>query len=734
MDITKKLAAEFSIREKQVADTVALIDEGNTIPFIARYRKEATGGLSDELLRDLNERLEYLRSLEERKEEVIRLIDEQGKLTEELKAEIEKAEVLQRVEDLYKPYKQKRATRASRAKERGLEPLAMKIYAQMDQEGDPLEFAEAYVDPEKEVNTPEEALQGALDIIAEMIADDPEIVAAVREKTQAHGVIVTEAVDKEEKTVYENYYDFSEGIAKIPNHRVLAINRGEKEKKLKVKVAIEPDTVYGLIEKRIVRRPAKGGKPSIYYDLLLATIEDAYKRLMAPSIEREMRNLLTERAETEAVKIFAKNTENLLMAPPVRGKKVIAIDPGYRTGCKVAVLDETGKLKAYTTIYPTEPRKDIAGAQATLKKIVDKYHTDIIVVGNGTASRETEEVVADFIRKNGYDIQYTIVNEAGASVYSASKLATEEYPDLDVTTRGAMSLGRRLQDPLAELVKIDPKSIGVGQYQHDINQKQLSQALTDVVENCVNRVGVDLNTASYSLLSYIAGINSAIAKNIVSYREENGAFTNRKQLMKVPKLGEKAFNQCAGFLRISGGTEPLDATSVHPESYGAAKLLMEKLGMDEKAITQGGASDIESRIKLLNMGKTSYKASLKTLAEEIGVGEFTLSDIIEELKKPARDPREDAPPVVFRNDVKKFEDLKLDMEMTGTVRNVVDFGAFVDIGVKNDGLVHISQLSDKYVKHPMDVVSVGDTVRVKIISIDYDRGKVGLTMKGIKQK
>ena len=733
MDINRKLASEFNIREKQVTDTVALIDEGNTIPFIARYRKEATGGLSDELLRDLNDRLEYLRGLEERKEEVIRLIDEQGKLTDELRAEIEKAEVLQRVEDLYKPYKQKRATRASKAKERGLEPLAVKIYAQMDTEGDPLEIASAFVDPEKEVNTPEEALQGALDIIAEMIADDPDITAEVREKTQTHGVIVTEAVDKEEKTVYENYYDFAEGISKIPNHRVLAINRGEKEKKLKVKVSIEPDTVYGLIEKRIVRRPVKGGKPSIYYDLLLATIEDAYKRLMAPSIEREMRNMLTERAEAEAVKIFAKNTENLLMAPPVRGKKIIAIDPGYRTGCKVAVLDETGKLKAYTTIYPTEPKKDIAGAQTTLKKIVDKYHTDIIVVGNGTASRETEEVVADFIRKNGYDIQYTIVNEAGASVYSASKLATEEYPDLDVTTRGAMSLGRRLQDPLAELVKIDPKSIGVGQYQHDINQKLLSGALTDVVENCVNRVGVDLNTASYSLLSYIAGINSAIAKNIVAYREENGAFTNRKQLMKVPKLGEKAFNQCAGFLRISEGDEPLDSTSVHPESYKAAKALMKKLGMDESAIREGGARDIESRIKLLNMGK-SYKATIEELAKEMEVGGFTLTDIIEELKKPARDPREDAPPVVFRNDVKKFEDLKIDMEMTGTVRNVVDFGAFVDIGVKNDGLVHISQLSDKYVKHPMDVVSVGDTVKVKIISIDYDRGKVGLTMKGIKQK
>ncbi len=725
MDIIAKLAEEFHIRTAQVEQTVALIDEGNTIPFIARYRKEVTGGLSDVVLRDLDERLKYLRNLEERKEEVLRLIEEQGKLTEGLKAEIEKAEVLQRVEDLYKPFKQKKATRASKAKEKGLEPLAMILYAQLLTDGAPEDAAAPFVDPEKEVHTPQEALAGACDIIAEMIADDPEITKDVRAKTLAIATLVTEAVDPEEKTVYEMYYDRAEALAKIPNHRVLAINRGEKEKKLKVKLSLETEKIHELIAASVIRN-----EKSIFYEMLQGTIADAYKRLMAPSIEREMRNLLTERAEAEAVKIFAKNTESLLMTPPVRGKKVIAIDPGYRTGCKVAVLDETGKLKAYTTVYPTEPKKDVAGTEATLKKIVEKFHTDIIVVGNGTASRETEEVVANFIKKNGYDIQYTIVNEAGASVYSASKLATEEYPDLDVTTRGAMSLGRRLQDPLAELVKIDPKSIGVGQYQHDINQKLLEGALTNVVEDCVNRVGVDLNTASPSLLSYIAGVNMGIAKNIVKYREENGKFTDRKQLMQVPKLGEKAFNQCAGFLRITGGKNPLDATSVHPESYGAAQAMMEKLGVEADAIQHGGDKDMEKKIKKAYPAK-SLTQSIAAMAGDLGVGALTLTDIIEEMKKPARDPREDAPPVVFRGDVKQFEDLKIDMEMTGTVRNVVDFGAFVDIGVKNDGLVHISQLSDKFIKHPMDVVSVGDTVKVKIISIDYDKHRVGLTMKGL---
>lgn len=726
MDIIAKLAAEFKVKTAQVEHTVELIDEGNTIPFIARYRKEVTGGLSDVVLRDMDERLKYLRNLEERKEEVLRLIDEQGKLTDELKAEIEKAEVLQRVEDLYKPYKQKKATRASKAKEKGLEPLAMIVFAQLKTDGTPEEAAQPFINEEKEVNTAEDALAGACDIIAEMIADDAEITKDVREKTFESATVLTEAVDPEEKTVYEMYYDHAEALAKLPNHRVLAINRGEKEKKLKVKLSVDSDVMHEVIGKAVLKN-----EKSIFYGLMQATIADAYKRLMAPSIEREMRNLLTERAEAEAVKIFAKNTENLLMVPPVKGKKVIAIDPGYRTGCKVAVLDETGKLKAYTTVYPTEPKNDVAGTEATLKKIVEKFNTDIIVVGNGTASRETEEVVAGFIKKNGYDIQYTIVNEAGASVYSASKLATEEYPELDVTTRGAMSLGRRLQDPLAELVKIDPKSIGVGQYQHDINQKLLEGALTNVVEDCVNRVGVDLNTASPSLLSYIAGVNMGIAKNIVKYREENGKFTNRKQLMKVPKLGEKAFNQCAGFMRISDGDNPLDATSVHPESYAAAEAMMAKLGVEADSITHGGDKDMEKKIKKAYPAK-SLSQSIAAMAADIGIGEMTLADIIEEMKKPARDPREDAPPVVFRNDVKQFEDLKIDMEMTGTVRNVVDFGAFVDIGVKNDGLVHISQLSDKYIKHPMDVVSVGDTVKVKIISIDYDKKRVGLTMKGLK--
>lgn len=722
MNIIEKLASEFKIKTSQVEHTVELIDEGNTIPFIARYRKEVTGGLSDVTLRDMDERLQYLRNLETRKEEVIRLIDEQGKLTEELKGEIEKAEVLQRVEDLYKPYKQKKATRASKAKERGLEPLAMIFYAQQKQKSTPEEIAADFINPEKEVNTAEDAVHGAMDIIAEMIADDADLIKAIREKTFAKGQIATEAVDPEEQTVYDMYYGSSEAIAKMPNHRVLAVNRGEKEKKLKVKVAVDSEEITGLIAKQIIRGE------SVFTGILEETIADAYKRLIAPSVEREMRNVLTERAEADAVKVFAKNTEKLLMVPPVKGKKVLSIDPGYRTGCKVAVLDETGKLKAYTTIYPTQPKNDVAGTEKTLQKIIEKYGTDIIVIGNGTASRETEEVVANFLKKHDYDIQYTIVNEAGASVYSASKLATEEYPNLDVTTRGAMSLGRRLQDPLAELVKIDPKHIGVGQYQHDINQKQLDTALTNVVEDCVNRVGVDLNTASPSLLSYIAGVNTGIAKNIVAYREEHGRFTNRKELMKVSKLGEKAFKQCAGFMRIADGSEPLDSTSVHPESYKAAEEMMTKIGISKEEIAGGGAKNIDEKIFQAYPAKKPSE-SVKKMAADLGIGEMTLSDIIAEMKKPARDPREDAPPVIFRNDVRSFDDLKVDMELTGTVRNVVDFGAFVDIGVKQDGLVHISQLSNKYIKHPMDVVSVGDTVKVKILSIDKEKQKIGLTMK-----
>lgn len=721
MDIIVKLTEEFGVKKVQIEQAVKLIDEGNTVPFIARYRKDVTGGLNDEQLRAIDERLRYLRGLEERKQEVLRSIEEQGKLTDELKAEIEKAEILQRVEDLYKPFKQKKTTRAGKAKAKGLEPLALIIYMQQTKSGDVLKVAEPFVDPEKEVETAEEAIQGACDIIAEMIADNADLISEVRDRYYKHGLIETEAVDAEEKTVYDMYYGKHEAICKIPNHRVLAVNRGEKEGKLKVKVSIDADSILRLLEKEVIRQD------SIFKPLLIETIEDAYKRLIAPSVEREMRNLLTERAEAEAIKVFAGNTEKLLMVPPVRGKRIISIDPGFRTGCKVAVIDETGKLLAYTTIYPTEPKCDVAGTERTLKKIIDKYKIDVIVIGNGTASRETEEVVANFLKKNSYQIQYTIVNEGGASVYSASKLASEEYPDLDVTTRGAMSLGRRLQDPLAELVKIDPKHIGVGQYQHDMNQKNLSEALGAVVEDCVNRVGVDLNTASPSLLSYVAGISSSVAKNIVAYREENGKFTDRKQLLKVAKLGPKAYEQCAGFLRISDGKEVLDSTSVHPESYEVSRILMKKIGISENDI-KGGVQVIDDKIKSAYPAKTE-KESVRKMAEDIGIGEFTVKDIIAELRKPGRDPREDAPPVVFRNDVRSFEDLKEGMEMSGTVRNVVDFGAFVDIGVKNDGLVHVSQLSDKFVKHPMDVVSVGDTVKVRIIGIDKERGKVSLTMK-----
>ena len=722
MNIIKKLATEFKIQEKQVESTVNLIDEGNTIPFIARYRKEVTGGLSDEVLRDLDERLGYLRGLEERKEEVLRLIEEQGKLTEELAAEIRSAEVLQRVEDLYKPFKQKKQTRAGKAKERGLEPLAVIINLQQQKTGDMLELALPYVDPEKEVNTPEDAINGACDIIAEMIADDADNIEEIREMTYDRGFIACEATDPEEKTVYDMYYGKSEALSKIPNHRILAINRGEKEGKLKVGVEILQEEITSHLEKKVIRGD------SIFRERLKETVEDSYKRLISPSIEREMRNRLTERAEEEAIKVFAKNTEKLLMVPPVRGKRIISIDPGYRTGCKVAVIDETGKLLAYTTIYPTQPKNDVIGTERVLTQLIERYKTNVIVIGNGTASRETEEVVANFLKKNSYGIEYTIVNEAGASIYSASKLASEEYPDLDVTTRGAMSLGRRLQDPLAELVKIDPKHIGVGQYQHDMNQKKLDSALTGVVEDCVNRVGVDLNTASPSLLSYVAGISGPVAKNIVKFREETGRFTNRKQLLKVAKLGPKAYEQCAGFLRISGGDEPLDQTAVHPESYQAAKAMMKKVGISGKDIESGGASDIDDKI-FQAYPAMKREESLSKMAEDLGLGLPTLKDILDEMKKPGRDPREDAPPVVFRSDVRDFDDLKEGMELKGTVRNVVDFGAFVDIGVKQDGLVHISQLSDKYVKHPMDVVAVGDTVKVKILSIDKEKGKISLTMK-----
>ncbi len=763
MDIILKLAEEFSIGKEFIKETVSLIDEGNTIPFIARYRKEATGGMSDVTLRELDERLKYLQALEERKAEVIILIEDQGKMTDKLRDEILSANILQRVEDLYKPFKHKKTTRASKAKERGLEPLALYIFEQSPNDGDTLENISApYINPEKEIETWDAALSGALDIIAEIIADDPDIISDVRDFTFNNALIKTEASDNEEKTVYEMYYDFSEPVSNIANHRVLAINRGEKEKKLKVKIEIEAELITSIISKKVLK-----DIENIFTSPISDTIVDSYKRLIAPSIEREIRNTLTERAEKEAVKVFAENTYNLLMTPPVQGKRILAVDPGYRTGCKVAALDETGKLLAYTTIYPTVPKQDIKGSEEKIDTLIKKYALDIIVIGNGTASRETEKFIADYIGKSNTTLSYTIVNEAGASVYSASKLATEEYPDLDVTTRGAMSIGRRLQDPLAELVKIEPKHIGVGQYQHDINQNLLNSALSDVVENCVNRVGVDLNTASPSLLSYISGINSGIAKNIVKYRESNGSFSDRKELLKVPKLGEKTYKQCAGFMRITGGKNPLDGTGVHPESYNATEVMLNKLNIDKNEILNGGIADIENKIielypsqndkkadkksekRLTGLASLSVllpkedfeskkrqelerqkqlKSGVKKLANELEIGELTLSDIISEMKKPARDPREGMPEVIFRNDVLSFDDLKIGMELSGTVRNVVDFGAFVDIGVKNDGLVHISRMAKRYIKHPSDVVKVGDRVEVTIVELDKDSSKVGLSM------
>lgn len=748
MNILKKLSEEFKIKENQVEATVGLIDDGNTIPFIARYRKEATGGLSDEILRELGDRLEYLRNLETRKEEVLRLITEQEKLTPELEEDIKIAETLQRVEDLYKPYKQKKTTRASKAKEKGLGEFGEAIINQEIGDFSLEEYGQKFVKEELGVESFEEAYAGAMDIVAEHISDSADIITEVREFMASKGIIKVEAVDEEEKTVYDMYYQYEEPVSKIPNHRVLAINRGEKEKALKVKISVDTEQMENLIISM-----SKANERSVFYDGLIRGIKDGYKRLIFPSIEREIRNMLTERAEEEAVKVFAKNTEKLLMAPGVKNARIIAIDPGYRTGCKVAVLDETGKLMAYTTVYPTKPKEDIVGTEKVLEKLASKYNINIIVIGNGTASRETEEVVSNYIKKSGRDIKYTIVNEAGASVYSASKLASEEYPDLDVSTRGAMSLGRRLQDPLAELVKIPTKSIGVGQYQHDINQKNLEKALEDVVERCVNQVGVDLNTASPSLLSYIAGINSSIAKNIVLYREEIGKFTDRNQLKKVAKLGPKAFNQCAGFMRIEDGKNPLDSTAVHPESYDITNKMLATLGIDEKKLHElDGKTLDEAILKWFAPEKKSKVAGVKSLkdlkkavdkkdeeksleeavsnmAKKLKIGEFTARDIVVEIKKKGKDYVEEAPDVVFRADVTTFEDLKIGMELTGTVRNVVDFGAFVDIGLKNDGLVHISQISDKFIRHPMDVVSVGDVVKVQIIELNEEKQKIGLTMK-----
>ena len=711
LKIEDVLAKELGVKPSQVEAVIKLIDEGNTIPFIARYRKEATGGLDDAQLRELDARLTYLRTLEARKAEVLASIDEQSKLTEELRDAIEGATMMQRVEDLYKPFKKKRATRASKARAAGLEPLANMIMLQATTSGDPLAIAAEYVNAEGGYATAEAALAGAQDIVAEVIADDAENTDALRAFTNNTGAIGVEAVDADEKTVYEAYYDFSEPVSKIPNHRILAINRGETEGKLRVRVRVDQQQAIDLLGSRIARR---GG---IFAQALDAAITDGYKRLMAPSLEREVRAALTERAETDAIAVFAKNTEALLSQRPVRGARIIALDPGYRTGCKVAVLDEFGKLLDYATVYPTPPRSDVAGTKRKLGELAHRYNINTIVIGNGTASRETEEVVSAFISESDLDLRYTIVNEAGASVYSASKLASEEYPDLDVTTRGAMSLGRRLQDPLAELVKIPPQSIGVGQYQHDLNQVELGRALGGVVERVVNQVGVDLNTASASLLGYVSGITPTIAKNIVAYREEMGAFTDRRQLKKVPKLGPKAFLNCAGFLRISGGTNPLDATSVHPESYAVATALLERTGVEPSALARGGVANMARRVG--NIGE---------VARELDCGVPTLRDIVSELEKPGRDPRDDAPEVVFSRSVTNFDDLKVGMELTGTVRNVVDFGAFVDIGVKQDGLVHISKMANRFVKHPSDIVSVGDTVTVWICGIDKDRGKISLTM------
>ena len=713
MDIIATLAAELGLKTADVEAAVRLIDEGNTIPFIARYRKEATGGMDDVALRSLDERLRYLRNLEQRKEDVCLLIRAQGKLTPELEAQIREATQLQRVEDLYKPFRKKRLTRAQKAREAGLEPLANMMIMQVSPKGgaSALEAAAAFVNAEAGFDTPERALAGAQDIVAETVAEDPENVADLRSFTQATADIVSVAVDAGEKTPYEPYYDYREPLRKIPNHRVLAIDRGEREEKLRVRVEVDATAAVARLGARWPRRQG------VFAPYLDAAIADGYKRLMAPSLEREARARLTVRAQTEAIKVFAKNLEGLLSARPVRGARVLALDPGYRTGCKVAVMDETGRLLDHGVVYPTKPRHDVAGTKRELARLVAKDHVNTIVIGNGTASRETEEVVSEFIAESAPELRYTIVNEAGASVYSASELATQEYPDLDVTVRGALSLGHRLQDPLAELVKIPPQSIGVGQYQHDLDQSELAYALGNVVEDVVNRVGVDVNTASASLLEHVSGITPTVARNIVAWREEHGPFAERRQLRDVPKLGPKAYLNAAGFLRITGGKNPLDATSVHPESYEVAKAVLARAGVGADELLRGGVPDIERRL-----------GSVGELAGKLGCGALTLVDIIGELKKPGRDPRDDAPEVVFSRAALSIEDLQPGMELRGTVRNVVDFGAFVDVGVHQDGLVHISKMARGFVKHPTDIVSVGDTVRVWVERVDLERKKISLTM------
>ena len=723
--IINTVAEELNIKPNQVESTVKLIDEGNTIPFIARYRKEVTGGLSDEILRDLGERLTYLRNLEKRKEEIIKSIDEQGKLTDEILQAVAIAKTLSEAEDIYRPYKQKKKTRATVAKAKGLEPLAKIIIEQ--KEVKPIEeVAKEYVNidklsdedkknKDKVVAIAEDAIQGALDIIAEDISDNAKYRKEIKRICYREGQVVTRASKPEEKSNYEMYYEYQEAIKCIPSHRILAINRGEKESFLKVKLEKPEEKILKYIEKDIIKNTTQ------FTEMLKTTIEDSFKRLIEPSIDREIRSDLTEKAEEKAIKVFGKNSKQLLLGAPIKGKTVMGFDPAYRTGCKIAIIDETGKLLDYTTVYPTEPQNDVVGAKRELLKLIEKDNVDMIAIGNGTASRESEMFVADMIKDTKRDVHYVIVSEAGASVYSASKLATEEYPDINVSIRGAISIARRLQDPLAELVKIDPKAIGVGQYQHDVNQKKLAESLTGVVEDSVNKVGVYVNTATPSLLSYVSGINNTIAKNIVKYRDENGKLKNRKQLLKVPKLGKVAFEQCAGFLRILDGDNPLEITAVHPESYEVAEKLLNEIGFDKKDLKDKEKLEaIQNKLKTVDIAKTST---------DLNVGEMTLTDIIEELSKPGRDPREDMPKPILRSDVLKLEDLKEGMVLTGTVRNVIDFGAFVDIGVKHDGLVHISEMSEKFIKNPSDIVSVGDVVKVKVIKIDKERQKVGLSMK-----
>lgn len=718
MDINQKITEELGVKRWQVDAAVGLIDEGNTIPFIARYRKEAHGTLDDEQLRKLFERLTYLRNLEEKKEQVLSSIEEQGKLTPELKEQILAAETQVLVDDLYRPYRPKRRTRATIAREKGLEPLA--AYISLQSAKVPLEETAAeYISEEKGVATAEEAIDGAKDILAESISDEADYRTHIRELTRKKGTLVSAAKDEKAESVYEMYYEFSEPVAKLAGHRVLALNRGEKEKFLTVKIEAPEEDILRYLTKKVIHKDNK-----YTTSVLKEVVEDSYRRLIAPAIEREVRNDLTEKAEDGAIQVFGKNLEQLLMQPPIVGQVVLGWDPAFRTGCKLAVVDATGKVIGTTVIYPTAPTtpQKIQAAKDLLKKIIPKYHITLISLGNGTASRESEQFIVELLKEIPEKVQYVIVNEAGASVYSASKLATEEFPKFDVGQRSAASIARRLQDPLAELVKIDPKSIGVGQYQHDMNQKKLSEALGGVVEDCVNKVGVDLNTASAPLLAYISGISGTLAKNIVAYREENGKFTDRKELLKVPKLGPKAFEQCAGFMRIQGGENPLDGTSVHPESYEAATKLLDRQGFKPEDITGGKLVGLSLTIK-----------DYKKLAEELEIGEITLRDIVKELEKPARDPRDEMPKPILRTDVLEMKDLKEGMILKGTVRNVIDFGVFVDIGVHQDGLVHISQITDRFIKHPLEAVSVGDIVDVKVMSVDLQKKRIQLTMRGIQK-